>query len=165
MYPNILRLSMFMGLLEGQWTLLVSSCLRSTNRVNLGAREHADSQNIWIHPRMCVCVCCIIRVASHRRSDFRAGTSLPWRSLRRSCCAGRRGWVRDTSSVVFVKMNAVFTRVVLGFVVWARGRPPSRVPDFNQGIFFRRSAANLWRKEIPQKPETFLGLFILIFGY
>ncbi len=51
MYPNILRLSMFMGLLEGQWTLLVSSCLRSTNRVNLGAREHADSQNIWIHPR------------------------------------------------------------------------------------------------------------------
>ncbi len=48
MYPNILRLSMFMGLREGQWTLLVSSCLRSTNRVNLRAREHADSQNIWI---------------------------------------------------------------------------------------------------------------------
>ena len=51
MYPNILRLSMFMRLREGQWTLLVSSCLRSTNRVNLRAREHADSQNIWIHPR------------------------------------------------------------------------------------------------------------------
>ncbi len=51
MYPNILRLSMFMHLREGQWTLLVSSCLRSTNRVNLRAREHADSQNIWIHPR------------------------------------------------------------------------------------------------------------------
>ena len=42
---------MFMGLREGQWTLLVSFCLRSTNRVNLRAREHADSQNIWIHPR------------------------------------------------------------------------------------------------------------------
>ena len=52
MYPNILRLSMFMRLREGQWTLLVSSCLRSTNRVNLRAREHADSQNIWIHPRI-----------------------------------------------------------------------------------------------------------------
>ncbi len=51
MYPNIMRLSMFMGLREGQWTLLVSSCLRSTNRINLCAREHADSQNIWIHPR------------------------------------------------------------------------------------------------------------------
>ncbi len=51
MYPNILRLSMFMGLREGQWTLPVSFCLRSTNRVNLRAREHADSQNIWIHPR------------------------------------------------------------------------------------------------------------------
>ncbi len=53
MYPNILRLSMFMRLREGQWTLLVSSCLRSINRVNLRAREHADSQNIWIHPRIC----------------------------------------------------------------------------------------------------------------
>ncbi len=42
---------MFMGLREGQWTLLVSSCLRSTNRVNLRACEHADSQTIWIHPR------------------------------------------------------------------------------------------------------------------
>ena len=52
MYPNILRLSMFMRLREGQWTLLVSSCLRSTNRVNLRAREHADSQNIWMHPRI-----------------------------------------------------------------------------------------------------------------
>ncbi len=51
MYPNILRLSMFMGLHEGQWTLLVSSCLRSTNRINLCTREHADSQNVWIHPR------------------------------------------------------------------------------------------------------------------
>ncbi len=36
---------------EVRWTLLVSSCLRSTNRVNLRTREHADSQNIWIHPR------------------------------------------------------------------------------------------------------------------
>ncbi len=43
---------MLMGLREGQWTLLVSSCLRSTNRVNLCAREHAESQNIWIHPRI-----------------------------------------------------------------------------------------------------------------
>ena len=53
MYPNILRLSMFIRFREGQWTLLVSSCLRSINRVNLRAREHADSQNIWIHPRNC----------------------------------------------------------------------------------------------------------------
>ncbi len=48
----ILRLSMFMRLRKGQWTLLVSSCLRSINSVNLRACEHADSQNIWIHPRM-----------------------------------------------------------------------------------------------------------------
>ncbi len=66
---------MFMGLREGQWTLLISSCVRSTNRVNLRAREHADSQNIWIHPRMIMFTCRMMSARSDRHSKKRLSTN------------------------------------------------------------------------------------------
>ncbi len=61
---------MFMGLREGQWTLLVSSCLRSTNCINLCTREHADSQNVWIHPRIYVSRSLVFRVYALQLFSF-----------------------------------------------------------------------------------------------